>query len=65
MPSAEALMGLSKALNVTQAWIITGKDGNIETLSKEEEELVLAARKLKAEQRVAVYNIINTMVRED
>jgi len=26
MPNAESLMGLAKALNVTQAWIITGKD---------------------------------------
>lgn len=64
MPSAEALQGLAKALRVTQAWIITGHDGELETLTTDEENLVKAARKLTAEQRVAVYQIIKTMAKE-
>jgi transcriptional regulator with XRE-family HTH domain len=61
MPSAKALMGLSKALNVTQAWIITGKDGEVDVLSEDEETLILQTRKLTLEQRRAVYQIIKTM----
>lgn len=61
MPSAEALMGISKALGVSQAWIMTGKDGELETLTLDEEEIIKAARKLTAEQRRAVYQIMRTM----
>lgn len=64
MPSAEALHGLAKHLNVTQAWIITGKDGELETLTQEEEDLVRAARTLTAAQRRAIYNIMVTMKKE-
>lgn len=65
MPSAEALMGLSKALGVSQAWIMTGKDGEVEMLTHDEEKLVQASRRLTAEQRRAVYQIMRTMTGED
>jgi len=61
MPNAESLMGLAKALNVTQAWIITGKDGEIEQISQDEESMVRAIRTLTAEQQRAIYQIIDSM----
>ena len=65
MPSADVLQGLAKHLGVTQAWIITGKDGELEMLTQEEEDLIRAARGLSAEQRRAIYNIMTTMKKEE
>ena len=62
MPSAEALLRLSKVLGVTQAWIVTGREGELETLDKEEEKLFGDLRKLTAEQKAAVYSLVRTMV---
>lgn len=53
MPSAMVLHSLAKVLQVTPAWIMTGKNGELETLTQEEEEIVHAARQLTAEQRPA------------
>lgn len=64
MPSAEALMKLSKVLGVTQAWIVTGRDGELETLDKEEERMFGDLRKLTVEQKSAVYSLVRTMASE-
>lgn len=66
MPSAEALIGLSKALKVTQAWIITGKDGELELLKPDEIDHAVTVRRLTAEQRRAIYDLAKSMApRED
>ncbi len=65
MPSAEALLGLSKALNISQAWIITGRDGEIELLSPDEEDHAKRMRALTAEQRRAVYALVESMGLEE
>ena len=65
MPSAEALQKLAKVLGVTQAWILTGKDGEIELLTDAEESMVRKTRRLTAEQQRAIYQIIDTMAGEE
>lgn len=63
MPSAEALMGLSKALNVSKTWILTGKDGELEMLSPDEEQHIERTRALTAEQRRAVYDLVESLTK--
>lgn len=65
MPSAEALLGLSKALNVSQAWIITGRDGELELLTPDEERHIQRTRALTAEQRRAVYALVESLAGEE
>jgi transcriptional regulator with XRE-family HTH domain len=65
MPSAKALHGLAKALNVTPAWIITGKDGEIEQITQQEADLVQAVRGLTVEQQQAVYNVVRSMTQRE
>ena len=65
MPSAEALLGLSKALNVSQAWIITGRDGELELLTPDEEHHIQRTRALTAEQRRAVYALVESLTGEE
>lgn len=65
MPSTDVLQGLAKHLGVTQAWIITGKDGELEMLTQEEEDIIRVARVLSAEQRRAIYNIMTIMKKEE
>lgn len=60
MPSAEALMGLSKALNVSKTWILTGKDGELEFLTQEEQLHIQSVRGLSAEQKRALYDLVST-----
>lgn len=61
MPSSETLLGLSKALNVSKTWILTGRDGALEMLTQEEEEHILRTRELTVEQRRAVYVLVETL----
>lgn len=61
MPSAENLIGLSKALRISKSWILTGKDGEIEILDQEEERLMNDLRLLGVEERRAVYAIVRSM----
>lgn len=61
MPSSKTLLGLSKALGVSKTWILTGHDGELEILTPEEESHVLLTRGLTAEQRRAVYELVETM----
>lgn len=65
MPSAEALLGLAKALKVSKTWIITGRDGELEVLTTEEEHHIQRTRTLTAEQRRAVYDLVESMTREE
>ncbi len=64
MPSAEVLLKMSEVLEVSQAWIITGKDGEIEVLTPEEEEHIRTTRQLTAEQRHAVYQLVKSMPKD-
>ncbi len=65
MPSAENLQGLAKALKVTKTWIITGKDGEIEVLTPEEEDLIVRIRAMSPEQRRAHYMFIRSLPGDD
>jgi len=61
MPSAKVLHDLARELQVSPMWIMTGRDGEVETLSKEEEMLIHTLRGLRTEQKMAVYAVINSM----
>lgn len=63
MPSAEALIGLSKALNVSNTWILTGQDGELEILTPEEETHIQRTRALTAEQKRAIYDLVESITR--
>lgn len=65
MPSSETLMGLAKQLGISQAWIMTGKDGEIEALSDEDHAFLTLAKGLRAEQRRAVYELMRSMTDEE
>lgn len=65
MPSAENLMSLAKVLGVSKSWIMTGRDGQIETLTADEENMMQRMRRLTAEQRRAVYVLIESMGPDD
>jgi len=62
MPSAETLLGLAKALEVSKTWILTGREGDLEILTPEEEAHILETRHLTAEQRRAIYEIVRGML---
>jgi transcriptional regulator with XRE-family HTH domain len=61
MPSATVLHQIAKHLNVSPAWIMTGKEGQLETLAPAEADLVISVRTLTAEQQRAVYELVNSM----
>lgn len=61
MPKSETLMRLSKALAVSQAWIMTGQEGELEMLTTQEESHIKALRGMTAEQRQAVYTLVETL----
>lgn len=61
MPKSDNLMRLAKALRVTQAWIMTGQDGDLEVLDQQEEQHIKALRGMTAEQRQAVYTLVETL----
>ena len=61
MPSAQVLHDLARELHISPMWIMTGHDGAVETLSKEEEQIIQRMRGLNAEQKLAVYAVIKTM----
>lgn len=65
MPSAEVLLKLSKILGVSAAWIVTGKDGELEVLDSQEERFHHKLRKLTAAQRQAVYTLVDSMASEE
>ena len=46
LPSAAVLMRMAEVLKVTQAWIITGKDGEIAIPTPQEQELLTKFREL-------------------
>lgn len=60
LPSADKLIKLSKVLMVTQEWIVTGVDGDLEVLSKEEEKAFAKLRKLTPDQRAAFLAMLDS-----
>ena len=62
MPSATVLHNLARELGVSPVWIMTGKDGELETLSKQEEMVIQSLRGLKVEQQRAIYVLIQSML---
>lgn len=65
MPSATVLHKLAQELGVNPVWIMTGKEGELDTLTEQETDLIAALRGLNAEQQRAVYAVIKTMTRGD
>ena len=58
MPSSETLLRMAHVLDKPAAWIITGKDGEIDIPSPEEQGILTALRALTPDQRAAVLAII-------
>lgn len=65
MPSATVLHSLADKLGVSPTWILTGKEGEIDTLSDQESTLIATLRGLSAEQQRAVYAVVATMTGGD
>jgi transcriptional regulator with XRE-family HTH domain len=61
MPKSDNLMKLAKVPRVSQAWIMTGKDGDLEVLDAEEERHITALRGLGVEERKAIYSLVETL----
>jgi transcriptional regulator with XRE-family HTH domain len=61
MPSAKVLHDLARELGVSPVWIMTGKEGELETLTKHEEQVIQSLRSLKVEQQRAIYGLIKSM----
>jgi transcriptional regulator with XRE-family HTH domain len=61
MPKSDNLMKLAKVLRVSQAWIMTGKDGDLEVLDEQEERHISALRGLSVEERKAIYSLVETL----
>jgi len=64
MPSAENLKKISVALNVSESWIMYGKDGDLCYPTREESEILSELRKLSVEQKMAVYAIVKGLIKE-
>ena len=60
LPSADNLMRIAKVLGVTQAWIVTGKEGELEILTEEEEKVFSRLRKMTTGQRAAFFTLIDS-----
>jgi transcriptional regulator with XRE-family HTH domain len=58
LPSADNLLRMSKALGVTQAWIVTGREGEVEVLTPDEERLFSQLRKMSDTKRAALLSMI-------
>lgn len=61
LPSAENLICIAKRLGVTQAWIVTGKEGDLEVLNEEEERLFAKLRRMTPEQRKAFFDMAESI----
>ena len=61
LPSAENLIKLAKTLGVTQAWIVTGRDGEIEILTESEERAFAKLRRMTLDQREALFAMIDSI----
>ena len=61
LPNAEHLLRIASILSVSQAWIITGKGGAIESLTPDEERLVNRMRKMTGPQKAALTALIDSM----
>ena len=60
LPNAENMIKIAKVLGVTQAWIVTGKEGELEVLTEEEERLFAKMRKMSDRKRAAILAIVDS-----
>jgi len=65
LPSADNLMRLAKVLGVTQAWIVTGREGELEILTTEEEKVFSRLRKMSNSQRTAFFALVDSFEVDD
>lgn len=61
LPSAEVLLRMAKALQVSQAWIVTGREGEITTPTESEQALLESFRAMPEDQQKAVLALIESM----
>lgn len=65
LPNADNLQRISKALGVTQAWIVTGKEGALEVLTTEEEKIFASLRRMPRDKREAIFALIDKFRSDD
>lgn len=63
-PSAKNMKKICEALQVTDAWIMYGTDGDLIYPTELENEVLTDLRKLTKEQQQAVYEVIKGMVKK-
>lgn len=63
LPSAEILIKLAASLGVTPAWIVTGQEGEMEVLTPDEQDFLMAAKQLSHDQRGAVFAMIKSLLK--
>lgn len=54
------MLRMAKVLGVTQAWIVTGKEGELEVLTPEEEKLFIRLRQMSDSRRAALLSMIES-----
>ena len=64
LPNANNMKKICEGVQVSDAWILTGKDGELRYPTDTENTVLEALRKLTAEDQAAVYRIIQSMVKE-
>jgi repressor LexA len=65
MPNSEHLLKLARILGVSQSWILTGKDGEVEVLDQEEQQHAMNMRTLTAEQKRAIYGMVEAFTSKE
>lgn len=61
LPNAENLRKLAQALDCSDVWILYGTEGELQYPSEEESRILSHLRRMTAEDRRAIYQIIKTM----
>lgn len=61
LPSAVVLMKMSEILKVTQAWIVSGKDGEVTIPTNQEQELLTSFREMDDAKKQALMAFLAMM----
>lgn len=64
LPSAKVLQKMAEVLGKSERWIIYGEDGDVQTPTPEEQEILSALRELSPDVRRTLAETIKTLARK-